>query len=407
MSQVVKLPAPRVLRQILSGITERLARELAAPAEQPPDWSHTQWQLARAVAAMHGVSPLLATRLRWQGPPHWQAFLNEQRAHVLARHERIEELLSRIDSQARAAGLPFVGLKGAALHAMGLYSAGERPMADVDILVLPQDAAQITTVLASLGFTGQFANWRHGVFLPSRHDVHSELGEHAENYLKIEVHTRIAERLPLRITEITERVWPRTTCSGLNPYTSQAALMLHLLLHAAGSMPVRALRTLHLHDIALLSSRMTTADWNELLSRGQGAQRLWWALPPLQLTAHYYPAAVPADVLAALAADCPWTLRQITRRQCISDVSLSYPWVEAFPGVGWSQSLGEIVQYMAVRLWPTAEARRQRTWLAETDQATSHSHWGRLSQRQRTLQWITSRPVRVTTQHAIRMALAS
>ncbi len=50
-------------------------RELAQPGEAAPDWSDFEWQLARAVAAMHGVSPLLATQLKWQGPPRWQPFL--------------------------------------------------------------------------------------------------------------------------------------------------------------------------------------------------------------------------------------------------------------------------------------------------------------------------------------------
>jgi hypothetical protein len=95
------------------------------------------------------------------------------------------------------------------------------------------------------------------------------LGEHADNYLKVELHARIAEKLPLRITDVTDSVYPRTPHPGLNAYPSNAALMIHLLIHAAGAMASRSLRLLHLHDIALVSSRMAGSDWDELVKHGQ------------------------------------------------------------------------------------------------------------------------------------------
>jgi hypothetical protein len=182
--------------------------------------------------------------------------------------------------------------------------------------------------------------------------------------------------------------------------------MIHLLIHAAGSMAYRALRLLHLHDIALVSSRMGGSDWDELVKQGQNMNRRWWALPPLQLTARYYPEAVPTDVLATLSNHCPWTLRHIVRHHRLSDVSLSYPWIEAFPGIGWSQSFAEIAEYIGGRIWPDKESMRQRELRVETDFVASETQWCRLSQRQRLLRWMTSRPLRVETLHAVRMALA-
>jgi hypothetical protein len=185
-----------------------------------------------------------------------------------------------------------------------------------------------------------------------------------------------------------------------------AALMMHLLIHAAGSMAYRALRLLHLHDIALVSARMSGPDWDELMKHGQPMNSRWWALPPLQLTARYYPEAVPADVLAALSRHCPWTLRQLVRNRRLSDVSLSYPWIEAFPGIGWSRSFAEIVEYIGGRIWPDNETRRQRDLRVENDFIATETQWCRLSQGQRMLRWMTSRPLRVETLHAVRMALA-
>jgi hypothetical protein len=325
---------------------------------------------------------------------------------VAARHRRIQELLDQIDARCQQEGIAVVGLKGAALHCMGLYCAGERPMADVDLLVRAGDTTRTGQVLQSLGFRESFATWRHGVFIPKVCNLHKGLGEHTDNYLKVELHARIAEKLPLRITDVTDSVYPRTPHPGLNAYPSNAALMIHLLIHAAGSMASRSLRMLHLHDIALVASRMAGSDWNELVEQGENANKPWWALPPLQLTTRYYPDAVPTGVLAALANHCPWTLRQVVRHRRLSEVSLSYPWIEAFPGIAWSRSSAEIVEYLGGRIWPSKELRRLRAKFVETEVAASQTQWGRLSQSRRMLQWLTSRPLRVETLHAVRMALA-
>ena len=403
--EAIDLPRPKVLQEALYRITERLAGELARPTQTAPDWSDTEWQLAQAVAAMHGVSALLAVTLKWDGPPHWRRFLDTQRSHVAVRHRRIEELLNQLDERAREQAVPLVGLKGVALHALRLYQPGERPMADVDLLVSPVSCNQAVQVLESLGFKEAFAIWRHKVFVPSVQTVHTSLGEHAQNYLKIELHERVAEVLPFRTTDVTDSVYPTHPHPGLNPYPSNAALMIHLLIHAANSMAYRALRLLHLHDIALLSTRMSSADWAELLRHGRSAGGPWWALPPLQLTTRYYGSVVPKAVLGALQNHCHWSLRRIVRHQSLSDVSLSYLWIEAFPGIVWSRSLGEMLEYVASRIRPSEEALSVRRALKETQAAVAHSRWGSLSQWQRMLRWITSRQPRVDTIHAVRHAL--
>jgi hypothetical protein len=298
----MNLPPLPVLHDTLRRITERLASELAQPTEVAPDWSDFEWQLARAVAAMHGVSPLLATQLKWQGPPDWKPFLVSQRAHVATRHRRIDELLTQLDTRAREEQVALVGLKGTALHGLGLYRAGDRPMADIDLLVHPDQAERACQVLESLGFSDvpAAACWKHRVFMPRARDMPAHLGEHAQNYLKIELHERIAEILPLRPLDVTAAIYPRLPHPGLNAYPSNAALLIHLLIHASSSMAYRALRLMHLHDIALVARRMTQSDWDELLTHGRDSGGPWWALPPILLTGRYYANAVPAPVLAGL-----------------------------------------------------------------------------------------------------------
>jgi hypothetical protein len=169
---------PRELQAALTQTTERLAHELAHPTPKAPEWSDFEWSIAKAVAAMHGVSPLLSRALRWRGPEGWMQFLEEQRVHVTQRHARIENLLRQIDQAAREAGIAIIALKGVALHALGLYTRGERPMADVDLLVHAQDAARAVCLIESLRFRECRRNWRERAFAPLESHSAGPLGEH-------------------------------------------------------------------------------------------------------------------------------------------------------------------------------------------------------------------------------------
>lgn len=405
MSAETAIPAPRVVQKALRTTTERLAHELANPTDRAPDWSDFEWLVARAVAAMHGVSPLLSGTLRWRGPPGWSEFLCNQKAQTLARHPRMMELLQLISARARDEGIAVVALKGAELHSSGLYAPGERPMADLDLLVRAESSHRATRVLESLGFHESESTWRERIFVPHERRMPCGLGEHADNYLKVELHERIHEALPVTIVDISEQIFPSRPQSGLNAYASKASLMLHLLLHAAGAIVSRTLRLLHLNDLARLSSHMTEADWDQLLAHGVAGREIWWALPPLQLTARYYPSVVPVRVLAAVADACPPLLRMITRRQTLSDLSLSFVWIQAFPGIEWSRSISETARYIMRRTVPNAAMLSVRKRLAMTEVAKSASKWQHLSQGQRMLHWLTSRPTRADTMYAIRMAL--
>ena len=78
-----------------------------------------------------------------------------------------------IDSRARDAGLAAVALKGAALQAMGLYAAGERPMADIDLLVQSADLAAAARVLTALGYHEVGMTWKHRSFDPEHGSAHA------------------------------------------------------------------------------------------------------------------------------------------------------------------------------------------------------------------------------------------
>jgi hypothetical protein len=400
------LPPAAVIDAALRKITETLAAALAGTRTAAPDWSELEWSLAKGVAAMHGISSLLSRALSWQGRRGWAEFLEEQRAHTANRQLRIIELLRRIDERARAQGIDVIALKGAALHALGVYEIGDRPMADLDLLVRPQDEERAVRMLESLEYRESCMRTQERTFAPPAAPKTAALGEHAENPVKIELHDRISKELPYRANDVSEFIFPARPRPGLNAYPSLGALMLHLLLHAAGSMSIRSLRLVQLHDLALLAPRMTAADWEELLDY-RTAKTLWWAWPPLELMLRYYAAAVPGRVSDALRSDCPPRLIRIHRRRLVSDVSYSHLWVDAFPGIEWSRSLPETVRYAFSRIRPSAQVIAMRTEIATHEAWASDEEWSGLSQSRRVFTWLTSRPTRPVTMHVVRAVLGT
>lgn len=402
-------PSLMALQLALQKTTEVLANELERPSAIAPEWSPAEWSVARAVASIHGVSPLLASTLRWRGPADWAQFLAQQKAHTATRFCRIQQLLQLIDGGARRQGIALVALKGAALHAHGVYAAGERPMADVDLLVRDAESQRAAQLLMELGFHLILRDQRSTTFQEAAAAAPAALGEHSGNSIQIDLHYRINEQLPLRAVDISEIVFPMQLHPGLNSYPSKAALLIHLLLHAAGALSARALRLLQLHDIARLARGMTDAEWEQVFHEAErtvdaGERSLWWAFPPLKLAARYC-GGVPDRVLARTASHCHWLLKRAYTRKTLSSASLSYLWISAFPGIEWARSPHEMLQYAAMRIVPSVETVQLRTTLASVQPRLSGGSWADLSQCRRVLRWVMSRQARRATLEPVSAAL--
>jgi hypothetical protein len=395
----VELPPFDVLQRALTLTTERLARELAAPTGTPPDWSDFEWVVARAVATLHGISGLLANRLRWRGPADWRTFLDDQLEHSRARERSIRELLAHIDAATRERGVPAVALKGSALLGLDLYRLGERPMGDIDLLVSPAELRAADLALRATGFEQAFAVERHVVFWPAEPALQQghDFGEHVANPMKIEVHTRIAEHLPVHTVDITERLTPSMPVPGINGYRDPAALMRHLLLHAAGNMRAHALRFLQLKDVALLAGRLDAAAWRSLVEPDTRGEPPWWMLPPLTATSNYFGGAIPRDVLDTLRCDCPRALVRTANRSSLSRVSWSNLRVHAFPGVSWSRSPLEALRFITSRIWPKRAAREMLRHAVESSPGLRRVAWYELPHALRMLHWVFGKPPRVQT----------
>jgi len=396
----------KTLEASLTATTERLATELAAPSAVAPEWSESEWLMARAVATIHGTAPLLRSTLRWRGPEGWERFLSRERTLEQQRHRRMTELLGLIHEELHTAGVPAVALKGSALYGAGLYGPGERPMADVDVLVRRTDCEPAAKVFEALGFQESWRFWKNRVFCLREGEGFWRPPEPGEQPIKIELHERICERLPARLADISRYVFPEKAEPGLNPYPSRASLIGHLLLHAAGAIVERSLRLIQLYDIALLAPLATSDDWTEVFGIGESGQAPWWAFPAFVLADRYFPRRIPQSALKSARAGCPAILSRISVRQTLSDVSLSFPWIEAFPGIVWSRSPTEALEYVAQRFLSGTEASTYREVASRTEPGLSarERNWLAVSQGERILRWLISRPARPETMRAVRSA---
>lgn len=396
------MPEARTIEAALGLTAHRLALELLAPTDEAPDWNAIEWRTAMAVSAMQGISVLLAQRLRWTGPALWQDFLAQQAQQGRRRQERIAELLLRVDDAARRAGVPIVGMKGSALRRLGLYAAGERPMADLDLLVRDADVDGARALIERLGYDAGHATRRHIAFKPSGSRSAVHLGEHADNPVRIELHTRVGERLLFEPVDITRRLWPSDPAPGLQAYPSTAVLMTHLLLHTAGNIASHTLRMIQLVDIARLSADWQAGQWAEVLAdHGDGLP--WWAVPPLRLASRHQRLTLPAALLEPLERAGPRGLARAMRKATIADVSYIRARVSAFPGIEWSQSPWQSLRLVQDRV--LVQTRRRPQPRASDHPAAHATRWSSMSRTRRALHWLVARPLRPHVMHAMQLAL--
>lgn len=399
----IELPKAAVLQAALRSTTRCLAAELANPTHCAPGWDDFEWRAAMAVAVMHGVSALLAGRLRWAGPPHWQAFLGEQAEQGRRREQRVRALLARLDHAARDAGLPLLAMKGSALLQLDVYAPGERPMSDVDLLAHPAGVDATDRLILAAGYEVGSIKHRHIAYEPLQQPGDRAFGEHEDNPIKIELHAAVREPLPAHEVDITAGLLASTAPPGLNPYASPALLMRHLLMHAAGNLCGRSVRLIQLHDIAMLAARLNAADWDEALAPASDGRAAWWAVPPLALAQRLFPGRLPPTAAAALAACPPW-LRRASAGWQLTDVSLSRLDIPLLPGLEWSRGPGDVLGLAWQRLHPQEQAVTAQ--LLQRQHSLADSAWTRLPHWRKGLSFLFGTPPRAQTLYSLHRALA-
>lgn len=306
----------------------------AGLADQTADWGDAEWAAARYAALVHGIAPLLADRLAhgaaWAAlDPGLRGYLAEQRALNGRRLALIRADLAAILAAAADAGVAALPLKGAVLAEHYYPDPALRPMADLDLLVRPEELPRLDAAMARLGFAVAEETPRHRGYQRGAPTVASWDGEHPDNPRGVEVHTAVGEHLRAISYDITAAMWAGATraayagAPGLAP--TPAALLHHLLIHTCHNMVNRRLRLVQLYDLTLVAPRLGPTDWEGLARSATraGEARLLYA--PLALAGRVFGPLAPQATLAALAHGTPAALRALIDRATPGELSLCDP----------------------------------------------------------------------------------
>jgi len=213
---------------------------------------------------------------------------------------RMMHLLERIAARFNKAGVPLMALKGAALN-LTLYDRPDaRPMADLDLMIRPEDVDQAFALLEELGGLRGEALVREDFFPRFHYEVEYTLGTIYP--VKIDLHIRPFRSLRYAQSVPTNALWARaeTVSMGranvLIPSTED--MLLHLTVHAAIH---GCARRMWLEDIRLwIEARKERIDWDEFLAT---VEQWRLALPVRQglvRIEHDYGLVCPGEVTQSL-----------------------------------------------------------------------------------------------------------
>lgn len=250
------------------------------------------------------------------------AHLRGQSLVTAFRMQRLAQRLQDTVDALRARHAPVMLLKGAALGAMLDPTFRSRPMADLDLLVRPEDLALATEAITAAG-------WRQTTdpaLLELLRDAHHQppFYDQAVKGLRLELHTRmLPEDHSFAFEE--EDLW-RDAMEASAPFTGAwVPSVEHQLLHASThfawshSMRFGAWRTFRTINAL---ARAGLIDWTRVAAfarTSRAATTCYWTF---RLAATLSGTAVPRAAMSALAPPTPRTIMDALERHFIAGISL-------------------------------------------------------------------------------------
>jgi hypothetical protein len=311
----------------ISRLAHILSREhTAASCEH---FSAADWQRLVDLALPHGVAPLfysivsqdeIATTIPSPLFLRLQQSYYQSTAHNLALYRELARILMFLRMVPASRTVPIVILKGAALaHTIYPY-IGQRPMADLDLLVDVDHHELVVRILRSAGYTYAAPEMMAGLqricykdvtltggrFSTTSLDVHWRLISGTSDWRSPSVEWFWKQTVPwVMAAELLDRDQQRAWLPQPDQtfqFTATAHLLYnatHLMLgHGIGQMRLIWLYDLHL----LLTHYAEQISWDELLEQ---AAIFRWSEPllaALRATQHYFATPIPDTVLDVLAA---------------------------------------------------------------------------------------------------------
>jgi hypothetical protein len=260
------------------------------------------WAAFLAEATAHGLVPLVHGGLRalTSPPPEWvvTALRADRIVAALQRHAEFEAALGQTLHTLRGAGLEPIILKGGALTYLAYPTPGLRTMADIDLLLRPEQLDQASVALRAAGY------FMLPDYLPDHHHHLPPLIT-PDGRFAIELHHHVlpeANPYRLDIDAIRSRAQRRQLGKVEALVLTPEDMLLHLCVHLAWGHRYQwfPLRTL-VDILALTSQAQPAVDWGRFVSVAEQTRTAGAVYWPLYLSQVWLQARVPDGVLRRLA----------------------------------------------------------------------------------------------------------
>jgi hypothetical protein len=305
---------------------------------QPDDWMRDaaqaglDWDDLAVTALGLGLAPLLHWRLEAAGlalpNPRAQAKLAFAREAEAARHAaRAAQLAEVLD---RLPAIPIV-LKGAYLAEHVYPAPGLRPMNDVDLLFRPEDLPAVAAALRGLGYGIRETPADQGPGITKHTATFRRAGRAAtpNPYLSagpgpmIEPHRSLEEAWFGLRCDLTPGMWERSVEAQAAGRPARALRpednLLHLSVHLAFHLIMGAPSFVQLADLGVFLERVSV-DWPDFTARAVERRAAGFAYAGLRLGGAALNAAVPEEVLSALAAASPRGARRAAEDLSVAEM---------------------------------------------------------------------------------------
>jgi len=291
------------------------------------NWTYEIWQEARFKAQIHGIAPLLYCSYSDNGvlnflDKSFTDYLSGQYLLNRTRIQRIQKVLHSILMESNVCGVIVMPLKGSLLINEYYKNPAIRPMADIDILISEDDETRMGEIMESIGYHLELDIPRHRVYI-SNTIISSMIGEHPDNPLAIEVHTKICCSIGFDSYDITRHIRENAEPGFLGfkhaIKPSRSMLLMHLFIHAAHHQYGGSLRAIQLYDLSKIAELIDINEWTMILSIIESLECEKLIYVVIAIAGDFMPIPVPDFVLNSLREKTPKKLRDMVKAFSLDD----------------------------------------------------------------------------------------
>jgi len=294
--------AQSIITLILRGRWDKSALKLAREIVTKGD---LDWDILSQIVYIEALEPLLYRILRGEDWLPKKVEEEWQKAYYknACRNTLLLKELSYVLDKLAAVGVNVIVLKGAALAEKVYGDIAARPMADIDLLIHPEDLRLVREVLANFGYQISGVEMQTGFTEEFRNEeIH---GKQGLVNISLDLHWRLISPVYYQRTFLTDWFWETalsTKISGspafvLGNEAQIIYLCAHLMLHHGGN------SLLWLHDIAeAIAFSPTQIHWDLIITKAQVYDLVLSVKQVLSRVADEWQVNIPANVRSQLSS---------------------------------------------------------------------------------------------------------